>query len=150
MGAPGQVREGDVHGLVFGFRRGECFWQMFDQEHEDVPEDQRDTNVGMRTRAFVVAWLGMPMGRFIVLWSVHTRMSFFMTFCRIVVATLLRVCFLNWLLGLAVLAFLELPVDGIFVAGNFGDRRLGCIWMGIHAICSLPRGELVREWYTLL
>jgi hypothetical protein len=45
---------------------------------------------------------------------------------------------------------LELPVDGIFVAGNFGDRRLGCIWMGIHAICSLPRGELVREWYTLL
>ena len=85
---------------------------MVDKKHEDVPQDECHTNVGVR--AWAIHLLDMLVIVLIFFGRVNTSVAFLMPFGRVVVAALLCLMvlfFLNLLLVFGLLLQLLCPFD---------------------------------------
>ena len=105
-----KVGKRDVKGLVLGFGRGQGFWKMVHEEHENEAENQSDSNISMWPFDLLVRLWGFVF-LFLFFRAMHTCMPLFMAFGGIVVATFLglgTIVFLLFFLFFSICGSLDL------------------------------------------
>lgn len=150
VGSTGKVGERNVQRLILVLGRGQSFWKVVHQKHENEAENEGDANISMRVGTLLHNGMAVAVViLFIAFGRMYTSMAFSMSLGRVVVATLLRLgMLLRGLLLILLSGLLWRPLDD-----DIGDGRLDSAFSqetGVDSLGPLRGQKLGRVLDPLL